>query len=706
MAEISKPDYKIPKLKLPSGTPSSVARKTPVPPKYDIHSRNIQYANIIQQGLVDLGSAMDDAEMLRVRAEVNEEKYKLATHTTKLATLRDTNINTMSPKFLNGQKLEYDFMTDDVSGYKWGEEGSFMKYNLPDDISDKAKKQLQPLVDYENNKFVLESKSLFVTQLTNRSKKDLQINENKLLEGFNNNLNIALSEENLSKDFWSSNTFAEETANNFNNQLQKEVLYKTLSAPEAEVMNYNFKEKLAGVLFSRHLAMNPDEAIENYRNSLKIKDGKINSVYKVGGVSVDSNRISQLIDKFAYNKNVREKKEKESEFGLTFLDGAERDPIGFINKYGHIVKTKRKPIEEFPGGLDIDVEHYEIDEEILKQEQESNPLLTNSLLLKAINIAQKGKKNIEDTERKRSFDSLKLNLQGRLGTSDIYTRDVFVKKYYTWSNNRIWDPKKEYVRAWAKKYKIHETDVKNYFKRLALDLRFANNKHINGVKGNGISDNNFTTLFNKTIEYGRNELTYQKDTTEFSNIHPLDNNDRNQVLNEDGNKITYNQAYKLLSTDQKDKIDILKHNFKELKNEKDNLNENSIDHIKRVLKEKDKYYFDNNQYARREAKDYLTIRKIMEQRLKQLETFPLSTLLLDFGIDENNLSIKILKNETEEVRDPKIINKLIQKAENLGIAKNKIVDGKNKLLIPEWSKHAKLTKMFGTNFEDTKKEGE
>ena len=73
MAEISKPDYKIPKLKLPSGTPSSVARKTPVPPKYDIHSRNIQYANIIQQGLVDLGSAMDDAEMLRVRAEVNDE---------------------------------------------------------------------------------------------------------------------------------------------------------------------------------------------------------------------------------------------------------------------------------------------------------------------------------------------------------------------------------------------------------------------------------------------------------------------------------------------------------------------------------------------------------------------------------------------------------------------------------------------------------
>ena len=58
----------------------------------------------------------------------------------------------------------------------------------------------------------------------------------------------------------------------------------------------------------------------------------------------------------------------------------------------------------------------------------------------------------------------------------------------------------------TKKYKIHETDVKNYFKRLALDLRFANNKHINGVKGNGISDNNFTTLFNKTIEYGRNEL--------------------------------------------------------------------------------------------------------------------------------------------------------------------------------------------------------
>ena len=319
MAEIQKPEYKgakrlnIASAKATSRSPSNISLPQSFKPTHEL-----QMAKIVAEGTLDIIDAYQAAKQTATRLEVSEEDALLQKHIGEQKMKVTGNLITAGPNQLLPGDMESNFIAD---GHKIGED-TITPYVVSEELSDDAKKLIQPKIDAANNAFNIDTQNEFTKELVRRSKLRIEYTRKENISNFQGYMNNATREGmKIPTSMFSpnKNEGAIKSYKSWEAYLQTEVKNKNLNKKQAELSLFEHKQNLAGIILNRHLAQNPKEALDQYEKGFKVKrvggpadgyDDIYVGGYEVGGVSVDSSRVAKFIDSFAKDERLRIEKEE------------------------------------------------------------------------------------------------------------------------------------------------------------------------------------------------------------------------------------------------------------------------------------------------------------------------------------------------------------------------------------------------------------
>ena len=638
--EIARPNYKKTRI---NTKPLSMGGRSAVPEAQvnDIGSdHHIRVTKLLEQGAVDLFNAWDKVEQNRIRQEIHEEKLKMDTHFLKQEALRDSNLNQISSKYLSPKNMEEDYLDDE---YAYGKD-KLSPYKMSEDISEDAKKQLEPAVKYGNEAFMIKSQTVFAKELVNRGKKMLETDRVNSLNSFNSSLTAMSRGDDLPKTFWkpNSNELAEKAAKDFEARLGEEIKHQTLRQSEADTLLMNFKRDLAGIIFARHLSQNPKEALDQIKKGFKQNistphqpdpmgkgDSKYGSksglsvrtieTYSVGGVSVDPSKVAKYLDTAISKEAENAERAERNSFNMSQKLFASQNPELFLQRFADFKKSPPPSSQNNQINLgetedDIETERYVIKDGIL----ENYPNYDPAKLQEHILIAWRGEDAINKKEKIRNFNNQMGDLELNISSKDLNIQRKHIRDNYTYVKGKGFRPKDSIINKISNKYDLNFDDVQTKMRDIIKP-----HTHKYWLTGNEVKlrPAQFNQIVNSVIKY-HNTRMFSSGTAEI--INPITDTE-NEV------HLLYNSAHE----EQKEKIDELITDFNLLHHDKETylkMSPQKLNETREKWREKtiDKEGKRNDIYGAYEYAD----NNFFRPRQQSLINLPNATALSDIGLLE------------------------------------------------------------------------
>ena len=678
MAEFTNPTYKRSKINqkpLSMGGRTSVNKNIVSDPGVE---HQLRVSEIFTEGINQIHQAYQKAEQNRLRQEVAEERLKIDAHILKQENIRDNNIASISAKHLSPMYLEEDF--HDEGGYAYGDH-TLTPYTMSEDLSEDAKKQIEPLVKYSNQAFMLKSQTAFTKELVARGKKTLELDRAKGLNAFNETITRESRSEDMPIDFWkpNNNEYAENAAKDFELRLSEEVKHETIRQDEADLMLFNYKQDMAGILFSRHLSQNPKEALEQIKKGFKVKAGHIeltmgddtvrgvkynylDGSYAVGGVSVDSAKVSKYLDDALKREAIDAEKEADNQFFAIQRNRAISNPELFLNDVAQLVVSEPLDIERNEINLgekprDVKIERWIPKEGILNLPEFAR--YDKSVLEKHIALASKGLDKLEAEERKRVFNNVMGHMDLDVGSQNLLIQRFHITKNFEWKEGSGWRPKESVVNEISEEYDQDKTEVDTAM--LQIIKPYAHKKWLSSNEP--LNSDDYDNLTDAILKYWDTRIRKAKNSTI---IHPKDNERSN-----------FRSLYDAMSGEQQKKIHRMEKILAELEGDYRRSNDISVAELNGIVKKYETLYFDEKH---RQTPEYDLWKRTYQQnfgpRIKALLEVPHATSISD--IDNGRIITYMLKgyddggttpHEASEDDRKKIFNRM----KKLGlISKDKI----------------------------------
>ena len=500
MAELTRPKYNIPRFNRQSAKGSAVSM--PSTPLSGGSNHNQKMADIAIRGIMQLEDAYDNAEAQQIRLELAEEKVLVNKHIGDQDAIVDNNLKSVNANFLNPRNLEENFKTD---GQKMGEY-KLAPYEVSDDLSDKAKELIQPKIDLANNDFNRNTQTKFTGELQRRSKVRIDDHTLKTKEVFEGQITKDIAEKKLGTTIFMPNQYApaEKAANDYEAFLREEMKYKTIDEPTLKLKVYKYKQELAGMIFDRHVAQDPSGAMDQYIKIHKVKknaEGEpiYTSAYEVGGVSMDSSRISKLVDAYVKTENSKIEQTAYNAFKIREKSLATRQPLLALQKYG-IKNTTATQIENALGhNIPVNIETWTAD--LSKIDLDKHPYLDAAMLEEIVATAVLSRESHIKLAEKRNKSRLDTELKFSLGSDLFEHRHNSKTKWYNFDAKKGgWRPKPDQVQELAIKYRLDPQVVET-----SMIHQISPYAHIKA--GNGVPSEDLIPFQNSIV-------TWYHDTTQ------------------------------------------------------------------------------------------------------------------------------------------------------------------------------------------------
>ncbi len=522
MAELTKPAYSpnlrlnIPTARVSGSVPTSSSSRPINTGQKESH--NAQMAKIAIDGISKLENAYDVAEMQQVRHEMNEEMTKMDKHFGDMTDNINNNLTSLNAKFLNPRDMEEGFNADGVT---IGEH-RLTPYEVSDDISEKAKELIGPEIELQNNNFYRKTQNTFTAELQRRSLVRIDNHTLKLKDKFKERMTIDTAEGNIGDKMFKPNQYgaAEDLVKNYDKFLSEELKYKAIDIPTKNLKLTQFKKDVVEMIFNRHVAQNPSDAVEQYQTGHKIvknKDGEpvYISAYEVGGVSLDSSRVSNLMDAHMKTEHTKKENSARNAFRTRMLRFAKDNPDAVLHGLG-IKKIDPVQVQK---NLSRNIPNKMVTwtADTSKLNPEKWPHLDEALLEEIISTAVLKRDTLEDLQKKRNLSSLTIELSYGLGTELQAYRDGTKTKYYDFDRNQGgWRPKSNKVSELSAVYGLDSQIVESTMLNLIQPY-----SHI--AVGAGLNLKDEADLIRDTLNWYRETTKFHqgKNEEQEAKSHPL-----------------------------------------------------------------------------------------------------------------------------------------------------------------------------------------
>jgi len=661
MAEIQKPEYRgakrlnIASAKATGRSPSNISLPQSFKPTHEL-----QMAKIVAEGTLDIIDAYQAAKQTATRLEVSEEDALLQKHIGEQKMKVTGNLITAGPNQLLPGDMESNFIAD---GHKIGED-TITPYVVSEELSDDAKKLIQPKIDAANNAFNIDTQNEFTKELVRRSKLRIEYTRKENISNFQGYMNNATREGmKIPTSMFSpnKNEGAIKSHKSWEAYLQTEVKNKNLDKEQAELSLFEHKQNLAGIILNRHLAQNPKEAMDQYEKGFKVKrvggpadgyDDIYVGGYEVGGVSVDSSRIATFIDSFVRDQRLKKERDETNAFNVNIKSYAENQSDIALKMFAtrstegiQILRSSMNgQLRDIPDDMDKFIPKYEL---LDPENPNYDPLLTKQTLEEVVHIAVKGRKAlIKETEQNqlRLFDS---HLKYDLFDSGLEYQAGRRNEYYEFDKSRGgWRPKQKAIQTFADRYQIDSTVVETL---MTNTIRGQSWKGAGSGLPHGEGPGTFETFQKQVLNWHRKQIFVDtglrrgaKDTGEEVISNPL-HLGPGKLLYKQLNS-TQRFAMDQMVTDLKDLQNIYE-NYKVVRSDENPNGIGSLQRLEEVLEEyTSKFIVGGRQKIQGQV--WNDIRRIaLDQRIINLRNAPIGTMLRD--LDYFNTVLNIGKEDED-----------------------------------------------------------
>ena len=498
MAEIQKPEYRgakrlnIASAKATGRSPSNISLPQSFKPTHEL-----QMAKIVAEGTLDIIDAYQAAKQTATRLEVSEEDALLQKHIGEQKMKVTGNLITAGPNQLLPGDMESNFIAD---GHKIGED-TITPYVVSEELSDDAKKLIQPKIDAANNSFNIDTQNIFTKELVDRSKIAIKNRRNKELNGFQNYM-THITRKGVEKPTGlyepNKNQIAENTAKQYEAFLQTEIKNKNLNDVQADLMLHEFKEELAGTILSRHLAQNPEEALKQYAEK----------PYMVGGVPVDSARVSKFIDSYIQSKESKRIASESNTYSINMLSYATQQPEEVLRLYSDDIGKNSEMMksriasgdfDDYDKAMQKERRHIVPNYEMLSDDK---PYLTPELLEKMIVTAVKGQKALESERQALKGQKFLALLKHGLYSPTLQYSQYYKNTHYKWVDGQGFLPKPEAVLKTARLYGLKPIEVETAYIKAIATIK-TNIKPGSGMIG---GDPAFKKFQDQVLQYWNDQI--------------------------------------------------------------------------------------------------------------------------------------------------------------------------------------------------------
>jgi len=642
MAELTKPTFQRSRLQTKPAKSSS----GPMPSMPNIRtgpSHKVRMAQIASEGIVNIIDAFEAAEQTATRLELSEEEALLQKHIGEQKMKVTGNLITARPNQLLPGDMENNFIED---GHKLGED-TISPYVVSEELSDMAKKLIQPRIDAANNGFNIDTQSVFTKELVRRSKLSIEYTRKENISNFQGYMNNATRKGmEISTSMFSpnKNEGAIKSYTSWEAYLKKEVKDKNLNDEQAKLSLFEHKQNLAGIILNRHLAQNPKEALNQYEKGFKVKrmggpaggyDDIYVGGYEVGGVSVDSSRVASFIDSFAKDERLRVEKEEANAYSLNILGWTEQQSDLALDKFAVRATEGNQILKDSMNGQLRDIPDgvltFEPNYAVLNPEHPLyDPRMTKPLLERIVITAVKGRKALEnETEQNqlRLFDS---HLKYDLGSGDLSYRAGKRDKYYEFDKSKGgWRPKQEAIQEFADRYKIDSTVIETLMTNTIRDQAWKG-------AGTGLLTDTFDTFQKQVLNWHRKQIFVDtglrrgaKDTGEEVITNPLRLDPGKHLYGQ--LNATQKFAMDQMVVDLKDLQNIYE-NYKDVRSDENPLGIGSLQRLEQVVEENTSKFIAGGRH-KIQGQIWNDIRRIaLDQRLSNLRNAPIGTMLRDLDL--------------------------------------------------------------------------